>query len=125
MTEPPDPHLAEAWRRLQTGMEHLDRRVGDLADSHYLAGDETGAVEVTLNGRGRLIGLRLDDRLLAMGAQEVGRQINEVLWAAQEFVDETHGEALPALEAEAERIAAGQPLDHPAQSGAEEPDNPA
>lgn len=94
-------------------MAHLDRRVGDLADGHYVAADEAGAVEVTLNGRGRLIGLRLDDRLCVMGAQEVGRRINEVLWAAQEFVDETHGEALPALESEAEGIVAGLPVDNP------------
>ena len=44
MTEPGDPQLAEAWRRLQAGMEHLDRRVGELADSHYVAADETGTV---------------------------------------------------------------------------------
>ena len=118
MTEPGDPQLAEAWRRLQAGMEHLDRRVGELADSHYVAADETGTVEATLNGRGRLVGLRLDDRLLAMGAQEVGRRINEVLWAAQEFVDETHGEALPALESEAERIVAGLPVDRPSAPSA-------
>ena len=111
MTEPLDPHIAEAWQRLQTGMEHLDRRVGDLADSHYVAADDTGAVEVTLNGRGRLIGLRLDDRLLATGAQEVARRINEVRWAAQEFVDGTYSEALPSLESDAERIAAGLRVD--------------
>lgn len=114
MTEPLDPHIEEAWQRLRSGMEHLDRRVGGLADSHYVAADDTGAVEVTLDGRGRLVGLRLDDRLLATGAQEVARRINEMIWAAQEFVDGTYSEALPSLESDAKRIAAGLAVDDPA-----------
>lgn len=81
----------------------------ELGDSLYDASDGAGLVEVTLNGHGRLVGLKLDDRLLALGAQEATHRINQTAWAALELIDTTAAEVAPEIQARVDQVIAGLP----------------
>ena len=101
MTDP-----VQALRNMAAGMRDLDRQVTQLTEGLYAAADEAETVEVTLDGHGRMVDLRLDDRLLGLGAHEAAKRILEVHAAATDLIDETYAEALPDLEADAEQAVA-------------------
>lgn len=61
--------------------------------------DAANSVEVTLDWRRWLTGLRIDDGLLGLGAEEVARRINEALGAAD-------ANAIATMEADEERLIA-------------------
>lgn len=111
----PDPAVPEELRRLAATMASLEQQDRELGDSLFDATDGAGLVEVTLNGHGRLVGLRLDDRLLTLGAQEVADRINETAWAAMELITRTYDEAAPQMRAEVERVIATLPEEVQAQ----------
>lgn len=91
-----------ALRVLEATLCRLDDQVAELTEGEYVAADEAGTVEVTLRGTGRMVDLRLDNRLLSLGAHEVARRINEVLTAATDLIDDTYAGALPELQDQAE-----------------------
>jgi DNA-binding protein YbaB len=95
-----------ALRTLEATLRDLDEQVGELAEGTYVAADEAGIVRVTLNGHGRMLDLRLDHRLLSMGAQETARRINDVLAAANDLIEDTYAGALPELQARSEQAVA-------------------
>lgn len=101
--------VPDGLRRLADVVDKIGRHDQEVADSLYDATDGAGLVEVTLNGRGRLVGLTLDDRLLGLGAQEAALRINQTAWAALELIDHTYAETAPELQAEVERTIATLP----------------
>ena len=101
MTDP----LAEL-QAMAAGMRDLNEQAAELADSRYIAADEAGTVEVTLNGHGHLIDLQLHDRLLSLGAEEVAERIRDVHAAATGLIEETYVQASTELEDQARQIIA-------------------
>ena len=79
--------LREVWSRAAADLADLDAAVATLTNQLFVASDETGGIEVTLDGRGRLGDLRLDARQLSTTAAELSSRINHTLWAAQEFME--------------------------------------
>ncbi|MEE6140084.1 YbaB/EbfC family nucleoid-associated protein [Mycobacterium sp. 050128] len=70
---------------------HQTRHIGSALDEHlhqlnnrtFNGADEAKTVVVTLDGRQRLAGLRIEDGLLRLGAETVARRINEAIVNAQ------------------------------------------
>jgi DNA-binding protein YbaB len=71
-------------------MGHLERLTAVLDEQRramdtqsFDAVDETGTVEVTLDGRLRLVNLEIEEGLLRLGAPTVEQRINEALLSAR------------------------------------------
>lgn len=71
--------MLQHWNAI---MALLDQQVERMRTEAFAVTDETGTVEVTVNGQQRLTDLRIDPRILSLGAQEVTGRINETLRAA-------------------------------------------
>jgi DNA-binding protein YbaB len=63
----------------------VDEQVARMRTELFVATDETGVVEVAVNGVQRLVDLKFDPRILNLGAQEATARINEALDAATQF----------------------------------------
>lgn len=99
----------EGLDQLAAVIKEIAAQDRELGESLYDASDGAGLVEVTLNGHGRLVGLKLDDRLLALGAREATDRINQTAWAAMELIDTTAAEVAPEIQARVDQVIAGLP----------------
>lgn len=75
----------------------LEDQIQRTVNGNFTATDETGTVNVIINGDQALTGLWIEDGLLRLGAQTVEQRINEALLKAQ-------AEAMGKLEAEQELL---------------------
>ncbi|POX87786.1 DNA-binding protein [Mycobacterium kansasii] len=69
-------------------MSLLDQQVHRMDAEAFTATHQTGAVEVTVNGHRRLIGLSINPGILGMCAHDVARMINETISAATDYAQE-------------------------------------
>ncbi|MGF2943967.1 YbaB/EbfC family nucleoid-associated protein [Mycobacterium sp. Lab-001] len=99
MTTEIHPQVAEALRHAERFQSALEDQLHRSSSETYTATDESGTVEVTLNGQRRLAHIRIEDGLLRLGAEAVEQRINEALRNAV-------AAALAAGEAEHERLIA-------------------
>lgn len=88
-----------ALERLAGVLHRLDRKQQAWGESLYDAVDASDMVRATVTGRGRLVGLQLDDRLLNLQAGEVAERINQTLWTALDLAEETIEAESPAVQA--------------------------
>jgi DNA-binding protein YbaB len=77
--------IARRFPQLAGVQAMLDAQVARMHAESFVATDEAGTVEVTVNGVQRLVDLSFDPRILNLGAQEVAARINEALLAATQF----------------------------------------
>jgi DNA-binding protein YbaB len=97
----------EVLRHTQHIGSALDEQLHQLHTRSFNGTDEAKTVTVTLNGRQRLTGLRIEDGLLRLGAETVARRINEAILNAQ-------ADATAAIEADQQRFV--ELMDHAAGS---------
>jgi DNA-binding protein YbaB len=86
VTAPHDPEIARVWRRLDPVLSLLDEQAGRITADSFVATHPTGTVEAAVNGRMRLTDLRIDPRILSLGADEVAGRINETIGTAIDYV---------------------------------------
>jgi DNA-binding protein YbaB len=82
------PEVAQLLQHWDSVIALLDEQVRRMRSEAFAVTDETGTVEVTVNGQLRLADLRIDPRILGLGAREVSGRINEALSEATDFVNE-------------------------------------
>ncbi len=75
----------------------MDEQLHQLNTRSFDGTDAAKTVVVTLDGRQRLAGLRIEDGLLRLGADTVARRINEAILNAQ-------ADATAAIEADQQRF---------------------
>ncbi|WP_139331382.1 YbaB/EbfC family nucleoid-associated protein [Mycobacterium sp. IS-1264] len=105
MTSPGHPQVGHMMRHFEVVKSLLDEEVERMGAESFVVSDQAGTVEVTLNGHLRLTDLRIDPRILGLGAAEVTARINEALGAATDFacdcvetdLEELHGRVAEAL----------------------------
>jgi DNA-binding protein YbaB len=85
LSSPQRPEIARKFRELDGVRALLDDQLARMHAESFVATDEAGTVEVTVNGIQRLVDLRFDPRILNLGAQEATARINEALHAATQF----------------------------------------
>jgi DNA-binding protein YbaB len=83
MTTGMHPQAAEALRQVQRFTSALEDQMHRPEAESFTGTDEAKTVEVTLNGRRCLTGLRIDDSLPQLGAETVEQRINEAVRNAQ------------------------------------------
>lgn len=98
MSDPAHPQIGRMIEQFQAVITLLDEQVRRMQRVAIVVSDQTGTVEVTMNGHLRLTGLVIDSGILALGAQEVTRRINEAISEATEFADEWADEDIVDLE---------------------------
>jgi DNA-binding protein YbaB len=76
----------------------VDEQVARMHTELFVATDETGTVEVTVNGIQRLVDLKFDPRILNLGAQEASTRINEAIYAATQFARDSVAVDVEALQ---------------------------
>ena len=97
MTEAIDgmhPDVAEvlgAAEEMQSRIDQIERFEQESLTAKFLGFDEDRTVSVTVNGRGCLTGLYLENGLLRLGAELVSARINEALSNAQQVAEEAAG----------------------------------
>jgi DNA-binding protein YbaB len=97
MTTEMHPQVAEALRQAQRFTSTLEDQMQWTYAESFTGTDQAKTVEVTLDGRRCLTGLRIADGLLRLGTQTVEQRISEAAgnaWAA----------ATAAVEAEQARL---------------------
>ncbi|OBA61220.1 hypothetical protein A5647_11530 [Mycobacterium sp. 1100029.7] len=62
------PEISQMMQHWNAAMALLDQRVERMRTEAFAVTDETGTVEVTVNGQLRLIDLRIDPRILHLDA---------------------------------------------------------
>ncbi|WAJ45808.1 YbaB/EbfC family nucleoid-associated protein [Mycobacterium sp. Aquia_216] len=82
------PEIAQMIQHWDSVIALLDAQVQRMRTEAFAVSDESGTVEATVNGQLRLTDLRIDPRILGLGAREVSGRINEALGAAAEFTNE-------------------------------------
>ncbi len=88
MSGPHHPEIARMVRHFDSVRSLLDEQVARMHAESFVASDQTGTVEVTVDGYLRLVDLHLDPRIVNLGAQEVATRINEALSAATQFASD-------------------------------------
>ncbi len=85
----------ESQQSVSDIMGHLERLTAVLDEQRramdtqsFDAADETGTVEVTLDGRLHLVSLEIEEGLLRLGAPTVEQRINEALLSARASASE-------------------------------------
>jgi DNA-binding protein YbaB len=71
------PEVAQTMQHWDSVIALLDEQVRRMRSEAFAVSDETGTVEITVNGQLRLTDLRIDSRILGLGAREVTDRINE------------------------------------------------
>lgn len=79
----------EVRRETEALRADIDRLTARMTATQFVVTDQSGTVEVTTNGRARLTNLRIDERILALGAQEVAARINEAMEEARLYIVES------------------------------------
>ena len=91
MSDDIHPEVASVLRQAQKLQSIMDDQLHKMSYQTFIATDETGTVEVTLNGHHHLTGVHLEPGLLRLGATTVEQRINEALQnataAASESID--------------------------------------
>ncbi len=77
------PQVVQALEQLQRFNSVIEGQMRRTDTGSFTATDETGTVEVTLNGHRCLTGLEIEEGLLRLGAAAVQERINEALHTAQ------------------------------------------
>ena len=83
MSTETDPQMVEALQHAQQFISVLEDEMHRAKTETFTATDETGTVEVVVNGDRWLTGLRIEHGLLRLGAETVRERINEALHKAQ------------------------------------------
>lgn len=91
------PEVAAVLRQAQRLQSIMDEQLYKMNSETFVATDETGTVEVTLNGHHHLTGVHLEPGLLRLGAETVEQRLNEALLNATAAASES-------IEADRERI---------------------
>ncbi|OBH14055.1 YbaB/EbfC family nucleoid-associated protein [Mycobacterium sp. E1747] len=99
MSDQAHPQIGRMIEEFRAVISLLDEQVRRMQRVAIVVSDQTGTVEVTMNGHLRLTGLVIDPDIMALGAQEVTKRINEAVCEATEFADEWADEDLVDLEA--------------------------
>ncbi|MEV3903663.1 MULTISPECIES: YbaB/EbfC family nucleoid-associated protein [unclassified Mycobacterium] len=97
MTDDMHPEVAAVLQQAQRLQSIMDDQLHKMNSETFVATDETGTVEVTLNGHHHLTGVHLEPGLLRLGAATVEQRLNEALQNATEAASES-------IEADRERI---------------------
>lgn len=66
----------------------LDEQVRRMRAVSFVVSDQTGTVEVTMNGQRHLTDLFIDPGILGFGARELTDRINEAIAAATDLAEE-------------------------------------
>ncbi|MEM6105147.1 YbaB/EbfC family nucleoid-associated protein [Mycobacterium sp. 050272] len=82
------PEVEQLLRHWNSVLSLLDEQVERMRTEAFAVSDQTGTVEVTVNGQLRLVDLRIDPGILGLGAREVSQRINEALSEAMVFANE-------------------------------------
>ena len=82
------PEVAQLLQKWDSVLSLLDEQVERMRAEAVVVGDQTGSVEATVNGQLRLVDLRIDPRILGLGAREVSARINESISEAIDFANE-------------------------------------
>lgn len=98
MSDPAHPQIGRMIEQFRAVISLLDEQVRRMQRVAIVVSDQTGTVEVTMNGHLRLTGLVIAPEIMALGAQEVTKRINEAVCEAAEFTDEWVDEDLVELE---------------------------
>lgn len=97
MSDDMHPEVAAVLEQAQRLQSIMDDQLHKMSGETFTATDETGTVEVTLDGHQHLIHVHLQDGLLQLGVAEVEQRLNEALRNAT-------AEASRSIEADRERI---------------------
>ena len=97
MTDEMHPQVAAVLAQAQRLQSLMDDQLAKMKTQEFTAADETGTVEVTLNGHSWLTNVYLEDGVLRSGAQVVEGRVNEALQKAM-------AEAGTSIEADREYI---------------------
>lgn len=92
------PEVEQLLRHWNSVLSLLDEQVERMRTEAFAVSDQTGTVEVTVNGQLRLVDLRIDPGILGLGAREVSQRINEALSEAVVFANENVGAEVGELE---------------------------
>ena len=91
------PEVASVLAQAQRLQSLMDDQLDKMNTQTFTATDETGTVEVTLNGHSWLTNVYLEDGVLRLGAEVVAARVNEALGKAM-------AEAGMSIEADREYI---------------------
>jgi DNA-binding protein YbaB len=83
------PEVAAVLRQAQQLQSIMDEQLHKMNSETFVATDETGTVEVTLNGHHHLTGVHLQEGLLRLGAATVEQRLNEALQNATAAASES------------------------------------
>ncbi|KUH85756.1 MULTISPECIES: YbaB/EbfC family nucleoid-associated protein [unclassified Mycobacterium] len=97
MTDEMHPEVAAVLQQAQRLQSIMDDQLHRMSTQTFTAADETGTVEVTLNGHHHLTGVFIEDGLLRLGVETVQRRLNEAL-------QNVNAAASASIEADRERI---------------------
>jgi DNA-binding protein YbaB len=90
------PVVAEVLRTAQQIQSAGDAQADNLKAGSYRGSDESGSVQVTLDGHQWLTSLHIEDGLLRLGIETVALRVNEAIQNAQ-------ATAAPMIQAEQQR----------------------
>ncbi|WP_096284202.1 YbaB/EbfC family nucleoid-associated protein [Mycobacterium ahvazicum] len=82
------PEVEQLLQQWNSVLSLLDEQVERMRTEAFAVSDQTGTVEVTVNGQLRLVDLRIDPGIMGLGAREVSERINEALSEAMVFANE-------------------------------------
>ncbi len=97
MTDEMHPQVAAVLQQAQQLQSIMDEQLHRMESQTFTAADESGTVEVTLDGHHQLKAVVLADGLMRLGVEEVQQRINEALRNAT-------AAASTAIDADRERI---------------------
>ncbi|CQD04823.1 Nucleoid-associated protein YbaB [Mycobacterium lentiflavum] len=92
------PEVEQLLQQWNSVLSLLDEQVERMRTEAFAVSDQTGTVEITVNGQLRLVDLRIDPGILGLGAQEVSERINEALSEAMVFANENVDAEVSELE---------------------------